>query len=177
MYSLVATHVMLAGCLVYGFGSCGTLAFGVSGGLYPKQQHATEGRGTSSSLNMAKGEELPAEAKRYYVRPDRVLDVLTSAPQLLLRLGSGALVDGYQGEDNRDATVCCLCTSNSSIISYDCKVRGASFDIMNILEAYCSTSWHVGMRVKRVGFAQRISAQNLIWAKCFAGSEHRYYKF
>lgn len=41
---------------------------------------------------------LPAEAKRYYVRPDRIIDVLLSAPQLLLRLGSGALVDGYRCE-------------------------------------------------------------------------------
>ena len=45
-----------------------------------------------------KPDQLPAQAKRYYVRPDRILDVLTSAPQLLLRLGSGALVDGYQCE-------------------------------------------------------------------------------
>ena len=43
-------------------------------------------------------DQLPADAKRYYVRPDRILDVVTSAPQLLLRLGSGALVDGYRCE-------------------------------------------------------------------------------
>lgn len=47
---------------------------------------------------MAVNDQLPAKAKRYYVRPDRILDVVTSAPQLLLRLGSGALVDGYRCE-------------------------------------------------------------------------------
>lgn len=52
-----------------------------------------------SSLSMAAApDQLPAQARRYYVRPDRVLDVLTSAPQLLFRLGSGALVDGYRCE-------------------------------------------------------------------------------
>lgn len=56
-------------------------------------------RSGRSALSMAaKPDQLPAQAKRYYVRPDRILDVLTSAPQLLLRLGSGALVDGYQCE-------------------------------------------------------------------------------
>lgn len=61
---------------------------------------AAVARGRSgSALSMAaKPDQLPAQAKRYYVRPDRILDVLTSAPQLLLRLGSGALVDGYQCE-------------------------------------------------------------------------------
>lgn len=54
-----------------------------------------------SSLSMAaEPDRLPAQAKRYYVRPDRILDVLTSAPQILLRLGSGALVDGYQCESD-----------------------------------------------------------------------------
>lgn len=53
-----------------------------------------------NAVNMAasKQDQLPAKAKRYYVRPDRILDVATSAPQLLLRLGSGALVDGYRCE-------------------------------------------------------------------------------
>lgn len=54
---------------------------------------------TTTALNMAQApDQLPAEAKRYYARPDRVLDLLTSSPQLLFRLGSGALVDGYQCE-------------------------------------------------------------------------------
>nr|WEU39140.1 glutathione S-transferase [Saccharina japonica] len=58
---------------------------------------AAVARGQQSALSMAaKPDQLPAQAKRYYVRPDRILDVLTSAPQLLLRLGSGALVDGYR---------------------------------------------------------------------------------
>lgn len=52
----------------------------------------------STQVSMAANEQLPADAKRYYVRPDRILDVVTSAPQLLLRLGSGALVDGYRCE-------------------------------------------------------------------------------
>lgn len=60
---------------------------------------AAVARGQQSALSMAaKPDQLPAQAKRYYVRPDRILDVLTSAPQLLLRLGSGALVDGYRCE-------------------------------------------------------------------------------
>lgn len=59
---------------------------------------AAVARGQSALSMAAKPDQLPAQAKRYYVRSDRILDVLTSAPQLLLRLGSGALVDGYQGE-------------------------------------------------------------------------------
>lgn len=57
---------------------------------------------STNKLSMAatKPDQLPADAKRYYVRPDRFLDVLTSAPQLLFRLGSGALVDGYTGEES-----------------------------------------------------------------------------
>ncbi|CAN0026541.1 unnamed protein product [Ascophyllum nodosum] len=46
--------------------------------------------------------QLPAEAKRYYVRPDRILDVLTSAPQIIFRLGSGLLVDGYRFTVSRE---------------------------------------------------------------------------
>lgn len=52
----------------------------------------------STKVSMAANDQLPADAKRYYVRPDRILDVVTSAPQLLFRLGSGALVDGYRCE-------------------------------------------------------------------------------
>ena len=59
---------------------------------------AAVARGRSALSMAVKPDQLPAQAKRYYVRPDRILDVLTSAPQLLLRLGSGALVDGYQCE-------------------------------------------------------------------------------
>lgn len=55
-------------------------------------------RDNLTSMKMA-SPQLPAEARRYYVRPDRILDVLGSAPQLLLRLGSGALVDGYGCEN------------------------------------------------------------------------------
>ena len=65
----------------------------------PSASAAAAGARGRSALSMAeKPDQLPAQAKRYYVRPDRILDVLTSAPQLLLRLGSGALVDGYQCE-------------------------------------------------------------------------------
>lgn len=54
-------------------------------------------RSERSSLRMAaRPEQLPTQPKKYYIRPDRVLDVLSSAPQILLRLGSGALVDGYR---------------------------------------------------------------------------------
>lgn len=59
---------------------------------------SSQRRSTKLTMAAAKPDQLPAEAKRYYVRPDRILDVLTSAPQLLLRLGSGALVDGYRCE-------------------------------------------------------------------------------
>lgn len=52
----------------------------------------------STKVTMAANDQLPADAKRYYVRSDRLLDIVTSAPQLLLRLGSGALVDGYRCE-------------------------------------------------------------------------------
>ncbi|CBJ31539.1 Putative uncharacterized protein [Ectocarpus siliculosus] len=59
---------------------------------------------STNKLSMAatKPDQLPADAKRYYVRPDRFLDVLTSAPQLLFRLGSGALVDGYTVKVSRE---------------------------------------------------------------------------
>ncbi|CAM9962856.1 unnamed protein product, partial [Choristocarpus tenellus] len=46
--------------------------------------------------------QLPSNAKRYFVRPDRILDVIGSAPQLLIRLGSGALVDGYKVKVERE---------------------------------------------------------------------------
>lgn len=42
---------------------------------------------------------LPEDAKRGYVRPDRLLDIISCTPQLLLRLGSGAFVDGYKREE------------------------------------------------------------------------------
>ena len=56
-------------------------------------------RGSLTSTKMA-STQLPAEAKRYYVRPDRILDVLTSSPQIIFRLGSGLLVDGYRCEQS-----------------------------------------------------------------------------
>lgn len=59
----------------------------------------------------AKQDQLPAEAKRYYIRPDKIVDVLTSAPQLLLRLGSGALVDGYRCEIHLSLFLRTTCTS------------------------------------------------------------------
>lgn len=65
---------------------------------------SSQPRSTKLTMAAAKPDQLPADAKRYYVRPDRILDLLTSTPQVLLRLGSGALVDGYRGE-----TSCRLC--------------------------------------------------------------------
>ncbi|CAM9710240.1 unnamed protein product [Scytosiphon promiscuus] len=66
----------------------------------PAQQQSTN----VNVLNMAasKPDQLPSQAKRYFIRPDRILDVVTSAPQLLLRLGSGALVDGYRFKISRE---------------------------------------------------------------------------
>lgn len=49
-------------------------------------------------------EQLPAKAQRFVVPPDRILDIVGSVPQALLRLGSGLLVDGYQGEDRNAVT-------------------------------------------------------------------------
>lgn len=72
----------------------------------------------ATKVTMAVNEQLPSEAKRYYVRPDRILDVVTSAPQLLLRLGSGALVDGYRCErdlTHRFADVACCWRSCTAL--------------------------------------------------------------
>lgn len=55
-------------------------------------------QGPTSLSMVSKNDQLPAQAKRYYIRPDRLVDIVLSAPQLLLRLGSGALVDGYNCE-------------------------------------------------------------------------------
>lgn len=74
-------------------GSCQQVAGFVPAGLVPSAAVTRTTR-----LTMAVNDQLPANAKRYYVRPDRILDVVTSAPQLLFRLGSGALVDGYNCE-------------------------------------------------------------------------------
>lgn len=49
-------------------------------------------------------EQLPATATRFVVPPDRILDIIGSVPQALLRLGSGLLVDGYQGKDRNVVT-------------------------------------------------------------------------
>lgn len=62
---------------------------------------SSQPRSTKLTMAAAKPDQLPADAQRYYIRPDKLLDVLTSAPQLVLRLGSGALVDGYRGETPR----------------------------------------------------------------------------
>lgn len=75
-----------------------TQAFGVVPSAGAGSAATAVSRGRSALSMAAKPDQLPAKAKRYYVRPDRILDVLTSAPQLLLRLGSGALVDGYRCE-------------------------------------------------------------------------------
>lgn len=45
------------------------------------------------------------DAKRFFVRPDRFLDIITSSFSLLLRLGSGATVSGYSvGIEKDDPT-------------------------------------------------------------------------
>lgn len=89
MYTAVS---MIAAALL---GSCQQAASFVPAAM-PSTAAVT--RAVTTRLNMAVNDQLPANAKRYYVRPDIILDVVTSAPQLLLRLGSGALVDGYNCE-------------------------------------------------------------------------------
>lgn len=102
--SVRATPQYLSRAIMYsGMGLAGaTLLFGFQGSLgflnpgLPSAAPAMSRHRYSTKVAMAANDQLPANAKRYYVRPDRILDVVTSAPQLLLRLGSGALVDGYR---------------------------------------------------------------------------------
>lgn len=83
-------HFTVASLAITALYFCCSDAFGV-------RPHAAA-RSSLTSMRMASS-QLPAEAKRYFVRQDRILDILGSAPQLLLRLGSGALVDGYRCEN------------------------------------------------------------------------------
>lgn len=87
----------------------------------------------SPALSMAQpkaSDQLPAEAKRGFIRSDRVLDIATSIPQLLFRLGSGALVDGYKCEQTSHTS--CPCCA----LPVYCYVIVRTSSVLSLLQPY-----------------------------------------